>query len=206
MDKFAVTSLLVFTLAGCAESPDTTLTTYQYNDLKDNDSDGVINQRDNCADTPKGVVVDSEGCANWVNDSQTHLISFFFAMDEHQVTPSHDMPLSELKALLQSNPNAQVILIGDTSPEASLEYNKALAKKRTAAIRELLVRNGIQDNRIEEQEFYQNTALTVQLKKRERRTIAVVNTKAESTEQAWTIFSSDSELTPNSKLELNYEN
>ncbi|MDW2055811.1 OmpA family protein, partial [Vibrio sp. 506] len=160
----------------------------------------------NCADTPKGVVVDSEGCANWVNDSQTHLISFFFAMDEHQVTPSHDMPLSELKALLQSNPNAQVILIGDTSPEASLEYNKALAKKRTAAIRKLLVRNGIQDNRIEEQEFYQNTALTVQLKKRERRTIAVVNTKAESTEQAWTIFSSDSELTPNSKLELNYEN
>ncbi|MDG2627849.1 OmpA family protein, partial [Vibrio parahaemolyticus] len=152
------------------------------------------------------VVVDSEGCANWVNDSQTHLISFFFAMDEHQVTSSHDMPLSELKALLQSNPNAQVILIGDTSPEASLEYNKALAKKRTAAIRELLVRNGIQDNRIEEQEFYQNTALTVQLKKRERRTIAVVNTKAESTEQAWTIFSSDSELTPNSKLELNYEN
>ncbi len=38
-------------LMGCAETPDTTMTRHQIDDLADDDRDGVINQRDLCADT-----------------------------------------------------------------------------------------------------------------------------------------------------------
>ncbi|EPP21477.1 outer membrane protein [Vibrio fluvialis I21563] len=81
-----------------------------------------------------------------------------------------------------------------------------LAEKRTAVIRSLLIKHGISEHRIEEQEFSQQTSLTQHLKERKRRTIAVVRTQAKRVDQRWTIFSSDTSLTPNSKVEISNEN
>lgn len=127
-------------------------------------------------------------------------------MDKSDIKAEHDRPLNEVMDLLNQNPESKVILIGDTSPEASLTYNKALAQRRTHAVRKLLTERGVDGNRIEEQEFSQHTSLTNQLKERKRRTIAVVETQSKEVEAKWTIFSSDTSLTPNSNVELSNEN
>ncbi|WPK54440.1 OmpA family protein [Vibrio fluvialis] len=207
MNKCVMLSLFpLLLLVGCADPVDTQLTRYQMDDLRDSDGDGVINQRDNCADSPTNSTVDNQGCANWHNKPEIHVVSFFFDMDKYDLKQDHREPLNELMAILNDNPSAKVILIGDTSPEASMEYNRVLAEKRTAVIRSLLIKHGISEHRIEEQEFSQQTSLTQHLKERKRRTIAVVRTQAKRVDQRWTIFSSDTSLTPNSKVEISNEN
>ena len=61
MRYFKLALLSSILLMGCAETPDTTMTRHQIDDLADDDRDGVINQRDLCADTPEGVTVDIKG-------------------------------------------------------------------------------------------------------------------------------------------------
>ena len=206
MSKFHYLFLMALLLLGCAQQPDVRTTRHQLDDLSDQDKDGVINQRDLCADTPEGVLVDSQGCADWHTIQSLNVVSFFFDMDKSDIKSEHQTPLKELLGLLESNPESKAILIGDTSPEATLDYNRELAKRRTHVIKTLLVQNGVDPQRIEEQEFTQITSLTSQLKERHRRTIAVVEESTMSVKPSWTIFSSDSVLNPGSAVEVKNEN
>ncbi|WP_117234613.1 OmpA family protein [Vibrio maerlii] len=201
--KYKNLMLVLFSLIllGCAQEPDLNTHRHQIDDLSDDDKDGVINQRDLCFGTPDGVRVDTQGCADWEVKEQANVISFFFAMDQDKETVEHQSPLEELVTLLNDNPEASVVLIGDTSPEASLAYNQALAERRTHTIRDMLIREGIDRNRISEQEFSQITNLTSHLHKRKRRAIAVVMTDDMSVKPSWTIFSSEEVLTPGSLIE-----
>ncbi|NOH80072.1 OmpA family protein [Vibrio sp. RE86] len=201
--KYRMTTLALLTLlvAGCAQEPNIQTTRHQIDDLSDDDGDGVINQRDLCANTPANVDVDRVGCTEWQINEKANVVSFFFAMDQDQEVSSHQQPLEKLVQLLTDYPASDVILVGDTSPEASLEYNKALAKRRTHTIREMLVREGINPERISEQEFTQTTAVTEQLHARKRRAIAVVVTNVLSVKPTWNIFSSENNLNSNSDVE-----
>lgn len=203
MMKWLPLSLVLLT--ACAQEPNIETTRHQIDDLTDDDRDGVINQRDLCALTPDNVAVDRQGCTQWQIEEKANVISFFFDMDKHQETPEHQVPLEQLTQLLDAHPDASVILLGDTSPEASLAYNQALAKRRTYTIRLMFERQGIDPNRISEQEFTQVTALTQYLHARKRRAIAVVMTDVMSVKPTWTIFSSEQQLTPKSNAEVKNE-
>ncbi|MEF1309196.1 OmpA family protein [Vibrio mytili] len=204
MTKIAIITVLpLFLMIGCAEQINTQVTRYQFDDLRDADGDGVINQRDACANTPDKAAVDSQGCAHWYQNPDVDLVSFFFEMDKYAIKPEHERPLTEVVTLLKENPDSKVILVGDTSPEASLNYNIALAKRRTREVRQRLVEKGVDPARIEEQEFSQHTSLTNQLQARKRRAIAVIEVQTKGTKPRWTIFSSDTSLTSNSKVEVN---
>ncbi len=195
-------AILSVVILGCAQEPDLNTHRHQIDDLSDDDKDGVINQRDLCSGTPKGVSVDADGCADWEVNQKANVISFFFEMDQDEETSEHQSPLEELVNLLNTNLDADVVLIGDTSPEASLEYNQKLAERRTHTIRDMLIREGIDSARISEQEFTQITNLTSHLHARKRRAIAVVMTDDMSVKPTWTIFSSEAVLTPNSVVEI----
>lgn len=201
-----ILALPLFLVMGCADQVNTQVTRYQFDDLRDTDGDGVINQRDVCSETPTNSPVDSQGCTKWYQGTDVNIVSFFFEMDKSDIKAEHDRPLNEVMGLLNQYPKSKVILIGDTSPEASLTYNKALAQRRTHAVRKLLTDRGVDGHRIEEQEFSQHTSLTNQLKERKRRTIAVVETQSKEVAAKWTIYSSDTSLAPNSKVELSNEN
>ena len=83
MRYFKLALLSSILLMGCAETPDTTMTRHQIDDLADNDRDGVINQRDLCADTPEGVTVDIKGCANWKIVEDVEVLSVAFDFDKY---------------------------------------------------------------------------------------------------------------------------
>ncbi|MGL4828103.1 MAG: OmpA family protein [Vibrio sp.] len=192
-------------LLGCAQEPNPTTTRHQIDDLADEDRDGVINQRDLCSDTPSGVAVDRQGCTHWQIQEVPNVVSFFFDYDRYNEKPEHHVELDKLVALLQANPETQVTLVGDTSAEGTNAYNKVLAQHRTHTIRSLLIARGIAAERIHEQEFTQITSLTEQLKARKRRTIAVVMTREMSVKPTWNIFSSEQQLQPKSKVEVNHD-
>ncbi|KJY82977.1 membrane protein [Vibrio galatheae] len=206
MKKRLILSIVVLLLSACAQDPSIHTTRHQIDDLRDDDRDGVINQRDICSSTPNNVAVDRQGCTEWQIEEKANVISFFFAMDQDQETQAHQAPLSQLIKLLDQHPNASVILLGDTSSEASLEYNQALAKRRTYTIRMMLERQGIESTRISEQEFSQVTQLTQYLHARKRRTIAVVMTDVLSVKPTWNIFSSEQQLTKSNVSEVDNEN
>ncbi|TFH92420.1 OmpA family protein [Vibrio ouci] len=197
--------LLALMLLGCAQDPVTQTKRHQIDDLSDDDKDGVINQRDRCENTPAQVDVDLEGCTEWQINEKANVISFFFEMDKYKEKADHQQSLTELVKLLSEHPQSSVVLVGDTSPEASLEYNKALAQRRTHTIRDMLIREGISEERISEQEFTQVTVITEQLHARKRRAIAIVMTKAMSVKPTWNIFSSEQNLSPNSNVEVSNE-
>ncbi|MDL5027486.1 OmpA family protein [Vibrio gigantis] len=201
MRHFKLALLSSILLMGCAETPDTTMTRHQIDDLADNDRDGVINQRDLCADTPEGVAVDIKGCANWKIVEDVEVLSVAFDFDKYDLKPDHTAVLNELVRLLGEQPDASVTLVGDTSSEGTNVYNKALAKKRTGVIRDALIDRGVDGERIFEQEFTQITSLTQHLHKRKRRTIAVIKTESMEVNPSWNIFTSEMQLDSNSDVE-----
>ncbi|HFQ4941211.1 TPA: OmpA family protein [Vibrio vulnificus] len=186
-------AVLPVLLAACAQMPDTTMTRHQIDDLRDSDKDGVINQRDICADTPLGAEVDSKGCTRWTIYQKVDIKTVYFNFDDAHIRLDQSSEFDELLALLNQGTEAKVILVGDTSPEGSDEYNQVLAKKRTSVLKEALIENGIAPERISEQEFTQETALTEKLKDRKRRTIAVITQPDMKTEAKWTIYTSEQE-------------
>lgn len=103
MRYFKLALLSSILLMGCAETPDTTMTRHQIDDLADNDRDGVINQRDLCADTPEGVTVDIKGCANWKIVEDVEVLSVAFDFDKYDLKPDHTAVLNELVRLLESS-------------------------------------------------------------------------------------------------------
>lgn len=193
--------LTTWLFTGCAETPDTQTTRHQIDDLRDQDSDGIINQRDRCLDTPAGVVVDNEGCAEWQFSEQPVVVTVNFDYDKSLIRPDQESTVAELSKMLNQTPQASVVLIGDTSSEGTNDYNRALAKRRTAAIKQALEQLGIDAARISEQEFTEVTFYTEKLKQRKRRTIAVFYHPEMSATQQWDIFTSEKSLTSSSNVE-----
>ncbi len=193
--------LMPLLLLGCAETPNTQTNRHQIDDLRDQDKDGVINQRDLCSNSPANVNVDNQGCASWQIEDKPVVVAVDFDFDQSQLRADQGSKVLNLVNMLDEYPNSNVVLIGDTSSEGSDEYNKALAKRRTAAIKQALVARGVDSARISEQEFTQVTTYTEQLKKRKRRTIAVFYRPEMKVDPAWDIFTSEKRLSSASKVE-----
>jgi outer membrane protein OmpA-like peptidoglycan-associated protein len=183
--------LALLTCLGCAETPDITQSRAQIDDLRDDDMDGVINQRDLCQQSPSNTLVDNQGCTEWETNLHTEVLSVYFDMAKHELRDDQRPTLTQIFEYLTEHKDAYVILVGDTSVEGAEDYNHQLAFRRTGAIREQLVSRGIAPERISEQEYFQITSITEQLQARERRTIAVITHPQSDVEPAWDIFTSE---------------
>ncbi len=181
----------VLLLSGCAESPDLTVTRHQIDDLADDDSDGVVNQRDICNETPPNTEVDNRGCTEWKIQEKVEVLTIKFDFDKYHLREDQLATLEKIYGYLNENDSARVILVGDTSPEGTDNYNQNLAQQRSSTVKQQLINMGIEESRISEQEYYQKTAITRQLKVRNRRTIAVLFRPVMTTEQKWDIYTSE---------------
>lgn len=171
-----------------------TLQRLQFDDLRDADNDGVINQRDLCLDTPENTKVDNDGCAFWTEVEDISWFPIKFKFDSSMILDETRIELIKAIEILQQNPDVKLVLIGDTSSEGTLEYNAALAERRDKAVKGYITRNGnIDPERIETQTFNQQTPFTAHLKERKRRTIAVFIDKNKEFETQWNIYTTDSE-------------
>lgn len=146
--KYVVTGLLALSLFGCSLSVPQPPVAKQTKNLFDNDSDGVINQRDHCPKTPIDAVVDNNGCPTYVDSSEENKIHVLFANDSSEIPESYMQNINDMSAFLAKYPKTHIELKGYASPVGNSTYNVALSKRRASAIRQALINDGVTPSRI----------------------------------------------------------
>ena len=182
---------LLLPLTACVETTNFQVDRYQMDDLRDDDNDGIINQRDLCIETPELVAVDNRGCAFWTAIDDISWFEIKFNFDRSAIRKSEIPALESALQKLIKNDDINLVLIGDTSGEGSLTYNRALAKRRNSSIKDYLVSRGLDESRVELQVFAQPTPFTSQLKQRKRRTIAVFIDRKHILTKEWNIYTTE---------------
>ena len=109
---------------------------------KDSDGDGVYDDADKCQNTPKGTVVDAQGC--------TKIIRLHVTFDFDQVSIKKEfMPeIEKVADFMKQNSGYSVVLEGHTDSKGSDTYNQKLSDKRAKAVAKALSDLGIPNAKI----------------------------------------------------------
>lgn len=107
---------------------------------QDDDSDGVSNCSDKCPDTPKGAIVDKDGC--WA----FHGVLFDF--DSDKVKSKYHPLIQNAVKVMKLNPELTVEIEGHTDSYGSDAYNQNLSERRAASVKQELVSQGVKGNRL----------------------------------------------------------
>ncbi len=118
----------------------------------DSDQDGVPDDLDQCPDTPQGVQVDDVGCPVPTAPVPTAPVPtasvVHFDFDKWNIKPADDRTLDDFAAYLKDNPGARVEIAGHTDSTGTASYNMGLSERRANAVKQYLVREGVEDYRI----------------------------------------------------------
>lgn len=120
---------------------------------QDSDNDGVLDEDDQCPNTPAGASVNSVGC--WAFSNMA-----LFDFDKAVIKPEAYPMLDEAGIILKKNPSLDVILQGHTDNIGNDNYNMGLSLRRAKAIKAYLVNKGIDGARIETQGFGASKPMT----------------------------------------------
>jgi OOP family OmpA-OmpF porin len=107
---------------------------------KDTDGDGVLDDQDRCAGTPRGVAVDAEGCPR---KGSITLTGVTFENDSAVLTGGSHAALDAVAADLAKYRRLKVELQGHTDSVGTAAYNLKLSQRRADAVREYLVSRGV---------------------------------------------------------------
>lgn len=140
--------LLSMGLSACSLSVDEPPVARQSQDLKDPDSDGVINARDNCVETPLGAVVDNDGCPNYLPMESRQQVHVLFANDSDEIPASFLPQIKSMAEFLKQYPDTRIELHGFASPVGGSQHNLALSQRRAQQVRQQLLQYGIQGDRV----------------------------------------------------------
>jgi OOP family OmpA-OmpF porin len=108
--------------------------------VRDDDQDGVNNCSDKCPDTPKGAVVDKNGC--WA----FHGVLFDF--DSDKIKSKYDPMIDNAVKVLKMNPGLTVEIQGHTDSYGSEAYNLDLSNRRANSVKQELMNHGIDGKRM----------------------------------------------------------
>ncbi|AMV73763.1 peptidoglycan-binding outer membrane protein [Desulfuromonas sp. DDH964] len=110
----------------------------------DRDADGVVDSRDRCPDTPRGEIVDENGCTLKL----TMHINFDF--DKSDIKPEFAGELQKAADFILKNQDVPYIAIaGYTDAVGDDAYNQKLSERRAAAVRQYLIEKfGIDGKRL----------------------------------------------------------
>lgn len=108
--------------------------------LRDDDGDGVINERDQCPDTPPNTRVDGVGCP--LGDIIA-LSGVTFEFDKTRLRPDAETILNAAIQILNKYPDMDVEVAGHTDSMGSESYNQRLSEGRAEAVRDYFVSKGV---------------------------------------------------------------
>lgn len=111
----------------------------------DTDGDGVPDYEDRCPDTPKGAPVNSVGC--WT------IRGVLFDYDKWDIKPQYYGMMDENVRVLEMNPTLKVEIQGHTDSIASEQYNQTLSEKRAESAEAYFISKGISAERISTRGF-----------------------------------------------------
>lgn len=108
----------------------------------DTDKDGVLNDQDQCPNTPAGKVVEANGCMKIIR------LHVNFDFDKANIKESEMAKINEVVDFMKENPAYKVELDGHTDSKGSEKYNQALGEKRANAVAGVLETKGISADKI----------------------------------------------------------
>jgi outer membrane protein OmpA-like peptidoglycan-associated protein len=121
----------------------------------DEDGDGVLDSRDKCPGTPKGVRVDVDGCpppapapvveeTAVVKEEVIVIRDVHFQFDSAKLTPADKDVLNTIATRLkQESSSAQLTVTGHTDSVGSDAYNQKLSDRRAHSVVEYLISQGV---------------------------------------------------------------
>ena len=104
---------------------------------------------------PRGAAV---GLAQWIRNSSVTTKRFVYAhinfeTDSATITPGSVQTLEGMAGILKCYPAARVELDGYTDSTGNPEANQKLSMDRANAVKDLLVKNGVEESRISTKGF-----------------------------------------------------
>ncbi len=111
----------------------------------DSDGDGVADATDLCAATAQGVDVGPTGCAA---GATIPLKGVNFRYNSHELTAGARRVLDRVAAILADKPDIRLEVAGHTDSQGDPVYNQWLSQQRAQAVRDYLVRHGLDRKRI----------------------------------------------------------
>ncbi|MGY5450605.1 OmpA family protein [Agarivorans sp. MS3-6] len=140
----------VLALTACSQSAEPYTAEPANYDRQDEDSDGVINQRDLCPNTVLGAEVDNYGCGEFQNIDDGYELMVFFEHDSSQLSPKFSPQLQQVADFMQRYPEVKISVEGFASASGSKPYNLALSKRRAVSVRQQLIEQfGIAAERVD---------------------------------------------------------
>jgi OOP family OmpA-OmpF porin len=114
----------------------------KYKTQKDSDGDLIPDNLDKCPNTPLNMTVDHSGCPIITT------LRLNFDTNKADVKEIYYPKLKKIAEILKNNPNLKIEIAGHTDDIGDDKYNLKLSKKRAKAVKNILVKYGIDPNRI----------------------------------------------------------
>ena len=112
----------------------------------DSDGDGVPDYLDKCPNTPKGTKVDATGCP--IPVATTFDLTVEFAFNSAEINDLSFRELRKAMTFMRDNPNTTAVVEGNTDNKGTEKYNQKLSERRAAAVKDVLVKSGIDASRL----------------------------------------------------------
>ena len=121
--------------------------TKKYKKCFDSDGDGVPNNIDKCPNTPKNMTVNHYGCPVITT------LRFNFDFNKWKVKKIYYPQILKIAKILKANPKLKIEIDGYTDNKGLKKYNLQLSKKRAEAVKNILVKYGVNPKRIKVKGF-----------------------------------------------------
>lgn len=140
--------------------------------IGDDDKDGVLNNIDQCPNTPAGFEVDELGCSKLVD------LQVLFERDSYIVDSNFTQRLDTFIEFMKKHLEYKAEIQGHTDSRASEKYNEVLSQNRADSVKAYLIEKGIEADRLNSVGFGElspiDTNDTAEGRANNRRVVAVL--------------------------------
>jgi OOP family OmpA-OmpF porin len=106
----------------------------------------VLDENDECPDTPKGTVVMANGCPKPVAKLMAVMVNFDF--DKSDLKPAAIEKLDALAKILLEDEDIMIDIGGYADDVGTETYNQALSERRAATVMAYLAGKGVAESRM----------------------------------------------------------
>ena len=114
----------------------------------DSDNDGIPHYLDKCPDTPAGAVVDNTGCPEKLAKEVSIDLNITFVSGKADIHGDDSAEIQKVADFMKKYPDVKVTIEGYTDNRGNAAMNKKLSQKRAEAVKEELVKSGVEASRL----------------------------------------------------------